>query len=87
MKMCSEQPLRARRGRIRGKLFGGWGHNPICLFTLQQSQIRTIDTLGPVLVSKYGSRAEEGERRGRLYIAEKDSERKFSSRAIAQGAI
>ncbi len=61
MKICSEQPLSARRGWIRGKLFGGRGHNPICLFTLQQSQIRTIDTLGLVLESKYGS---QRERRG-----------------------
>lgn len=61
MKICSEQPLSARRGRIRGKLFGGGrGHNPICLFTLQQSQIRTIDTLGLVLESKYGSYRERG---------------------------
>lgn len=47
----------AQRRRIRGKLFGGdEGRNPICLFTLEQSQIRTIDTLGLVLESKYGSR-------------------------------
>lgn len=84
MKICSEQPLSARRGWIRGKLFGGWGHNPICLFTLQQSQIRTIDTLGLVLESKY--EREEG-RGGGLYIAEKCSKSKFTSRAIAQGAI
>jgi len=64
MKICSEQPLSARRGWIRGKLFGGRGHNPICLFTLQQSQIRTIDTLGLVLESKYGSRREGEETRG-----------------------
>lgn len=46
---------------IRGKLFGGRGHNPICLFTLQQSQIRTIDTLGLVLESKYGNQRGRGE--------------------------
>lgn len=46
----------AQRRRIRGKLFGDEGHNPICLFTLERSQIRTIDTLGLVLESKYGSR-------------------------------
>lgn len=65
MKICSEQPPWARRGWIRGKLFGGRGHNPICLFTLQQSQIRTIDTLGLVLESKYGSRRERGDEKRR----------------------
>jgi len=77
----------------KGKAIWGTGHNPICLFTLQQSQIRTIDTLGLVLESKYGSRREGeetrgGERRGGgLYIAVKCSKSKFTSRAIAQGAI
>lgn len=57
MKTCGEQPLQARQGRIRGEaICGKGGHNPICLFTLQQRQIRTIDTLGVILQSKYGSR-------------------------------
>lgn len=80
--------MAAQRRRIRGKLFGDEGHNPICLFTLERSQIRTIDTLGLVLESKYGSRRGGGSRgqgAGGLYIAWKSSASKFSTRAIGQG--
>lgn len=89
MKICSEQPLSARRGRIRGKLFGGGG-------TGAQSNLFVHTPAEPDQNNWYirtGFREQiwqlqrERERRGGLYIAEKCSKSKFTSWAIAQGAI
>lgn len=69
---------------MRGKLFGDEGHNPICLFTLERSQIRTIDTLGLVLQSKYGSRR-HGRGAGAPRMGWESRAGKRSSRAVAPG--